>query len=109
MPAKDKTIEEGIRKRFLEVVDQLNADESLNIEKIMLSIGDYAQSYTQMKTGKRYPTIKNIVLLCEVYGVNANWLLFNAGSNGLDAARSPLERLKVLEQEIENLKRILST
>jgi hypothetical protein len=104
MPGK-KQIEDSVRTRFIQAVDQLNLQDDLNIEKIMESVGDYQQAYTQMNSGKRYPTLKNIVLLCQGYGVNANWLLFGIGENGLQhQSTTPLQRLKILEQDITMLK-----
>src|SRR5690242_14588188 len=106
MPAKNKQIEEGIRTRFIESVEQIRAAGEETIEDIMKNLGDYQQSFTQMKAGTRYPTLKNVVLLCQCYGVNANWLLFGIGGNGIDNALNPLKRLHLLEQEMEQLKMI---
>lgn len=105
MPAKTKDIEEAIRKRFIEVVNEINAaDDALSIARIMEKLGDYQQSFTQMHAGKRYPTLKNVVLLCQYFGVNPAWLLFGTGNNGLASAAAPLKRLEMMEQEIQMLK-----
>lgn len=103
---KTKEIEENIRSRFIDAVNEIRLSGP-NIETIMKSIGDYQQGFTQMNTGKRYPTLKNIVLLCQCYGVNANWLLFGIGENGLQSSVTMQNRVAFIEQELGLLKMIL--
>jgi hypothetical protein len=106
MPGKSKEIEDAIRERFIEAVNQIRMSQP-NIETIMKSVGDYQQGFTQMNSGKRYPTLKNIVLICQCYGVNANWLLFGTGETGLKSPVTLQTRLAFIEQELSLLKVIL--
>lgn len=104
----DKSLEDGIRQRFLEAVDELRGRQRLTGTVIMEAVGDHQQSLAAMRRGKRYPTVKNIVLLCTEFKYSETWLLFGTGSRNKESKTEPLARLKEMEKEIKEMKKRFS-
>ena len=108
--AKSKKRTPGITERFLMICDEvINDGLSKNKSSFMASVGEYQQSRAAMEKGTRAPTLESIVMVCELYGYSANWLILNVGDKRLKASdKKPLEgRVNDLELELAKIKRAL--
>lgn len=104
----DKKIEDGIRARMLEAIDELHYEyDRLSYTQIMTDIGDHQQSRALLISGRRYPTLKNVVLLCSKFGYSETWILFGTGSKRKKGHTDPLTRLAAVEVEVKELKSLL--
>lgn len=105
---KNKDIEEEVRERFLIAIDELiNGPGNLTVTYIMESVGDHQQSLSLFRNGRRYPTIKNIVMLCCNFGYSETWLLFGTGAKKKTKEKDPLKRLEQIEEDVKQLKKKL--
>lgn len=103
---QDKVIEEGVRVRFLQAIDELiNGPGNLTVTYIMESVGDHQQSLSLFRNGRRYPTIKNVVMLCNAFKYSETWLLFGTGLKNKSREKDPIKRLDEIEAEIKLLRK----
>ncbi len=100
--ASKKTIEEQIRDRFLEAVEELklagftgNRLDDVSYKDIFESIGEFPQAHRQMKTGTRYPTLANIVRMSQEHGYRIEWLML-----GLPPKRNKIVKSRTLEDRL---------
>lgn len=100
------SINEQVRARVIDAIDEIHYGQKLSYKEVMTSLGDVSQVLTQMKIGKRYPTLEHIVALNTKYKYSFDWLLLGTTPVRLLAAKSPLDRLDEIEQEIKLLKKV---
>lgn len=99
-----KTIEDQIRKRVLEAIEEIAThDNKASYASIMRNLGDYQQSHVQLKEGKRYPTLRNIVLLHEKYHYSINWIMTGSGEKRTNSIPSLLREINRLAKHAEFL------
>jgi hypothetical protein len=102
-----KPIEDLIRERALQAINELYQPPENNYKAIMESIGEVQQVHTQLRDGRRRPTLKNIVLLNQVHGYSFKWLLLGEGQKKDKQDKDPLKRLEEIERELPVLKAAL--
>lgn len=100
-------INEQVRERVLEAVDEIHFNQRVSYKEIMKSLGDISQVLTQIKIGKRYPTLEHIVSLNTTHKYSFDWLLLGKAPKRIGIEKSPLERIEEIEQEIKYLKEVL--
>jgi hypothetical protein len=99
------TINEQVRARVIDAIDEIHYGHKLSYKEVMASLGDVSQVLTQMKIGKRYPTLEHIVALNTTYRYSFDWLLLGITPVRLLEAKSPIARLDEIEQEIKLMKK----
>lgn len=100
-------INEQVRERVIEAIDEIHFSQRVSYKDIMTSLGDISQVLTQIKNGKRYPIFSHIVLLNTVYKYSFDWLLLGKTPKRIGVEKSPLERIEEIEQEVKLLKKVL--
>lgn len=98
-----KKIENEVRTRFMIALDEtiVKAAAEKTITEIMTDIGDHQQSLSLLRSGRRFPTVKNIVLICQLYGYNESWILFGESpkKKKINKGRTIEDRLKAVQEE----------
>lgn len=92
----------AVRTRFLEAMGHIIVTGSQGVTNkaaFAEKISEYPQSLTRILAGTNYPTVNNLVALCQVFAVNPSWLLLGQGSM-YHTAPSLEERVKILENLI---------
>lgn len=99
-----KTIEDQIRKRVLDAIEEIATQDKKNsYASIMRNLGDYQQSHQQLKEGKRYPTLRNIVLLHEKYHYSILWIMTGTGEKRTNSVASTIREINRLAKHAEFL------
>ena len=101
-------INEEIRTRVLAAIEEIKATQRLSYKEVMESLNDVQQVHTQLKNGKRYPTLEHIILLNSAHKYSFNWLLLGIAPKKTIKSKSPLDRLFELESDFKDLKKILT-
>ena len=101
------TINDQIRQRVLEALDELKKSKDLSYKELMESLNDVPQVHTQLKSGRRYPTLEHIVLLNQVHKYSFNWLLLGVPPRRLVKSKTPIERVNEMELDLKDLKKHL--
>lgn len=100
-------LNEEIRTRVLAAIEEIRYSQKLSFKEVMESLGDVQQVHTQLKNGKRYPTLEHIALLNTCHKYNFNWLMLGLPPKKTSKAKSPLDRLTDLEEDFKDLKKVL--
>ena len=100
------SINEQVRERVIEAIIEIHDSQKLAYKEVMTSIGGVQQEFTQFKSGKRYPTLQHIVSLNTEHKYTFDWLLTGLPPKRSIIQKSPLSRLKEIEDEIVELKKI---
>ncbi len=98
-------ITEQIRERVLTAIEEIKALKSMSYKHIMESLNDVQQVHTQLKNGKRYPTLEHIVLLNQEHKYSFNWLMLGLPPKRFVKEKDPLKRLIELEDDMKTLKK----
>lgn len=61
--------------KFFERLNELIDEKDVTCYSLALSIGVNTSTVTRWKKGITFPTIDKVALLCEYFGVTANYLL----------------------------------
>ena len=102
------TINDQIRQRVLEALDELKKSKDLSYKELMASLNDVPQVHTQLRSGRRYPALEHIVLLNQIHKYTFNWLLLGIPPKRSVKTKSPLERVSEMESDLKDLKKHLT-
>lgn len=100
----DKKHSEEITRRFLQAARTCVANRVNDITtqtEFALMVGEYNQNISRMENGTRYPTIETLALTCEVFGIDANWLLLGVGD--MKPGDETKRRLDLIEKQLQAL------
>jgi DNA-binding Xre family transcriptional regulator len=93
-------------KRILEVLEEYQLKEGISNSEAMRRIGFNSRNTSKLKRGESGFTIPQLVSICQLSGVSANWILglsstkYSSPQNELQS----LDLISVLELTIQELK-----
>lgn len=97
MPIKKAEHTGEVAARFLAEVDYLKKLHPDALDKIKID----ASYVSQIRGGKRFPTIDHLVNLCREFGYSGTWLLIGEGQKLIQPAAAPIEtRLEGIENKL---------
>lgn len=104
MPIKKAEYTGEVAARFLAEVDYLKKLHPDTLDKIKID----ASYVSQIRGGKRFPTIDHLVTLCKEYGYSGTWLLTGVGEKKTEPENITLDnRLSKMEEHLSKLNAIL--
>lgn len=93
----------GIRSRYLAVFDEVKQEESADDKGLSTILGIPASHISMMRSGKRTPTLEQIVEICEKYGYDMVYVIRGDDTEG---ERRPITKasLQDIYKEVRDLK-----
>jgi hypothetical protein len=98
--------QEHVRSRYLQAIDEIKKETMDSYTAIMQSLGDHQQSLALLRNGARYPTLLNLVLLCQKYSYLPAWVLLGEGKRKLKDDNLA-GRIADIEKELRDIKKKL--
>lgn len=100
MPAKKAEHTGTVAVRFLAEVDYLKKIHPDTLERIKID----ASYVSQIRSGKRFPTVDHLVNLCHEFDYSGTWLLTGKGMKVAMPENKPIEtRLSKIEEQLSNI------
>jgi transcriptional regulator with XRE-family HTH domain len=97
----------GLRRRYLAVFDEVVAKQGVTDKDIADKIGISNSHISQMRSGNRYPTTEQVLILCDTYGYDLAYVI-----RGRDKAaiKRPADgaTLDDIYKELQELKQVVS-
>lgn len=98
----------GLRRRYLAVFDEVVDNKGITDKELCATIEMSASHISQMRSGSRYPTIEQVLTLCDTYEYDLAYVIRGmdkkANKRAADGAT-----LDDIYKEVQNVKQLLSS
>jgi hypothetical protein len=104
--AKASTIEDAVRARVLQAIEEIkDRNPLLTYADIMESLNEFQSVHSQMKSHLRYPTLKMLYQLHEVYQYRFDWLFLGTGTKRTLQPKSQSSGIELIKEGLAMLEK----